>query len=321
MLQKSDWSQFIPEIVAGVISSLVVAAAIAYLTSKRFKEWLGRALDGVRDALKWIVDQRLLIMLHLVGGICGAAVYLLLPKWGLLVLSVVGYTTALLAWRLATGRPLPFGDHNPGDTKRETIPTALHPGIANSHLGDLYIDPPAGHLCVEEVCFQIEEKGWLFDTNEQIRYSRSLGEGGTAVDLQLREPQSHVRSLHFLINSANSKEVYRNRVVGEIRLVFSGAPPIVVELVLGENIREWCIGNDGDFVREASSPRLTTAWTGSAKNGKSAVIDCLGIPVHECMSNCLLEKVVFVHRRLRRPSVDTIGVHLLVSAVALVVGR
>ena len=106
-------------------------------------------------------------------------------------------------------------------------------------------------------------------------------------------------------------------VIGEIRLIFRDAPPICVELILGQNIREWCPGNPGDFVRDAPSPTITMdAWTGLSKDGANAVIDCLRIPVFECMRNCFLERIIFVHKSPQRPP-DEMGVHFSVFAVSL----
>ncbi len=67
-------------------------------------------------------------------------------------------------------------------------------------------------------------------------------------------------------------------------------PDLVVESVLGENIREWCPGNPGDYAREASSSIITMGvWTGLSEGGVDAVIDCLRIPVYECMRSCYLK--------------------------------
>ena len=52
------------------------------------------------------------------------------------------------------------------------------------------------------------------------------------------------------------------------------------------------------------------------KQGASAVIDCLEVPVYESMRNNALEKIIFVHKPTQRPS-DTLGVHFFVFAVSL----
>lgn len=121
----------------------------------------------------------------------------------------------------------------------------------------------------------------------------------------------------FFLKIIHISYSYANKGIGEIKLVFKDAPPIDIELVLGKNIREWCPGNSGDFIRETSSSELVTGvWTGMSKNGANAVIDCLKIPVYECMRNCFLEKIIFVHKSIPQPP-DTMGVHFSVFGVAI----
>jgi hypothetical protein len=138
-------------------------------------------------------------------------------------------------------------------------------------------------------------------------------------DYQYGEPSTRLCQLiyaHCSINSGNSKNIYANESIGEIRLIFKDAPPIVVNLVLGENIREWCPGNAGNYVRETTSPLISGVWTGMSKDGANAVIDCLKIPIYECMRNCFLEKIILVHKSTKKPT-DTMGVHYSVFALSL----
>ena len=96
---------------------------------------------------------------------------------------------------------------------------------------------PPGTSFLGKARFRLESDALIFDTNEQIRYLHDCAtDGGKEVDLPLPHPQNQVKSAYFLINSRNSKGIYAHQGIGEIRLVFEDAPPIVVELVLGENI-------------------------------------------------------------------------------------
>ncbi len=200
--------------------------------------------------------------------------------------------------------------------KTEFLPIPLFPGIGNSYMTDNYLDPPLGDVVLEGVKFRLEPKSFIFDTSKQIRYYLPRPDGSKEVELQLREPVDHVKSVYFLINSGNSKRVFASEKVGEIILLFKGAPPLVTELILGENIREWCLGNPGDWVRETSSSASKVVWRGLSKGGANAIMDCLQVPVYESMKNCALEKIVFVHKPTSQPS-DTLGVHFFVSAVSL----
>jgi hypothetical protein len=203
------------------------------------------------------------------------------------------------------------------ENKPKFLPIPLNPGIGNSYLRDRYIAPPFGDVVLGGAQFQFKADSLIFDTNKQIRNSLPRNDGGKEIDFQLPKPENQVKSVYFLINSGNSKSVYANEGIGEIRLLFKDAPPIVVELVLGQNIREWCPGNPGDYVREASSPTIIMdAWKGLSKYRANAVMDCLQIPVYECMRNCFLEKIIFVYKPTQRPT-DTMGVHFSVFAVSL----
>lgn len=197
------------------------------------------------------------------------------------------------------------------------VPLSLPTGIGNSYFETRFINPPSGNIILGGVKFQLEPKSLVFDTNEQIRYLTPRDDGSKEVDFRLPRPINQIRSTYFLINSGNSKNLYNNEKIGEIRLIFKDAPPIVTELVLGYNIREWCPGNPGDFVRETSSPDvIADVWKGLSKNGANAVIDCLKVPNFECMRGNFLEKIIFVHRPTKRPP-DTMGVHFTVFAVSL----
>lgn len=200
------------------------------------------------------------------------------------------------------------------------LPIPLRPGIGNTYLKDRYINPPTGDVVLNGVRFLLEPDMLIFDTSKPISSYTPRNDGGKEVDFRLPEPASGVKSVHLLINSGNSKNVYANESIGKIRLIFRDAPPIVVEIVLGQNIREWCPGNTGEFVRETSGSSTTNVWTGMSKNGANAVIDRLTIPVFECMKSCPLEQIVFVHKPIQKPP-DTMGVHFSVFAISLEIER
>ena len=196
------------------------------------------------------------------------------------------------------------------------VPHAIPPGIGNAYLRDSYINPPSGTVTLGGAQFLLKPDSIIFDTNKAAHYYLPRRDGGKEVEFPLPGPVNGIKAVHFLINSGNSQTIYAQDTIGKIRLIFKDAPPIVVPLVLGENIREWCPGNSGEFVRETTSPSLLNAWLGMSKSGAIAVIDCLRVPVFECMRNCLLEKIIFVHIPVRRQP-DTLGVQFLVSGVSL----
>jgi hypothetical protein len=322
-MPESNWSQFFPDLVVQVLGGiffLFLLGIVAYLKSDKFKKWFNRICKNVMLASKWLISKWHLIFLNFLV-ILGIFVLRVYADMTILAFSLVCYWVGLLSWGLTVGRPLSFGRSKSNDSKTGYLPIPLIPGIGNSYLSSRYIAPPSGNVFLAKVEFQFQPDALIFDTNEHVRYYRELNDGGKEIDFQLPKPQGQVRSAYFLINSTNSKSIYAHREIGEIRLVFKDAPPIVVALALGENIRDWCPGDPGDLVREAFSPMLTMdVWTGLNKHGRNAVIDCLRIPVYECMRNCLLERIVLIHKSLQRQS-DTTDVHFSVFAVSLEIAQ
>jgi hypothetical protein len=202
-------------------------------------------------------------------------------------------------------------------SKTTFIPISFSPGIGNSYLKDRYISPPSGDVVFAGSQFKLNFDSMVFDTSKQIRDYLPLDSGGKEIVFHLPESVNKIKSVNFLINSGNSKTIYLNRSIGKISLMFKEAPPIVVELILGKNVREWCPGNSGDYIRETSSAdNVNAVWVGMSKNGANAVIDCLKISVFECMRNCYLEKFIFTHQSIIQPP-DTMGVHYSVLGVSL----
>lgn len=213
--------------------------------------------------------------------------------------------------------PLPRKSNKSIGSKTTFLPISLSPRTGNSYLQDRYISPPSGDVVLGGAQFRLKHDSLIFDTNERIRYYLPLDYDGKQVEFQLPESVNKIKSVHFLINSGNSKIIYANRSIGKISLVFKEASPIDVELVLGKNVREWCPGNSGEYIRETSSPETVTGvWVGMSKNGANAVIDCLKIPVYEFMKDCYLEKIIFIHQSIPQPP-DTMGVHYSVFGVSL----
>ena len=198
-------------------------------------------------------------------------------------------------------------------------PISLVPGIGNSYLGRLYLNPPTGDIQLDGVQFHLSPDSLIFDTNEQPRYYLTRQDGGKEIEIQLNEPIANVKKVHFLINSGNSKSVYAGRKIGEISLRFGNVHPFTIDLILGHNIREWAVGNQGDLVREFADSSVQQAWQGMNRQGINAVIDHLEITIPEVIQNAILEKIVLVHLPTHHAT-DSLGVHYLVLAVTIEVG-
>lgn len=316
-MAETDWSQFIPGLIVEIFGGLIVLGLIAYFKSEKIKKWFDRLLNKMVSTTKWLIAKWRLIVLHSFIVVLGVVFFRIYADWRILTFSLLCYVVGLLSWGLTIGRPISFRKSKSTESKTKYLPIPLIPGVGNSYLKSRYVAPPSGDVFLGKAQFRLESNTLIFDTNEQIRYYIQRNDGGKDIDFKLPKPQNQVKSAFFLINSSNSKSIYAQQDVGEIKLVFKDAPPIVIELVLGKNIREWCPGNPGDYVREASSPMLTmNAWTGLSRHGGNAVIDCLQIPVYESMRNCFLEKIVLTHKPVQQ-SPDTMVVHFSIFAVSL----
>jgi len=198
-------------------------------------------------------------------------------------------------------------------------PISLVPGIGNSNLGRLYLNPPTGDIQLDSVQFHLSPDSLIFDTYGQISYYLPRQDGGKEIEIQLTEPIANVKKVHFLINSGNSKSVYAALKIGEISLRFGNVHPLSIDLILGHNIREWAVGNQGDLVREFTDSSVRQAWQGMNRQGVNAVMDHLEIAIPDVIQNAILEKIIFVHMPTRHAT-DSLGVHYLVLAVTIEVG-
>jgi hypothetical protein len=201
------------------------------------------------------------------------------------------------------------------ETKSKFLSVPLA-GIGNAYLRERYLDLPSEIVMPNKVEFKIESNSPILDTANVIRVVLPRNDGFDEFGFNPGKIQK-IKVAHFLINSGNSLKSYRGMKVGEIKLVFKDAPPIVTELVLGKNIREWCIGNPGDLVRDVSDHESNqVAWKGTNRDGTTAIMDCLRIPIYEIMRSNDLEGIYFAHNKELHPP-DTMGVHFSVFGISL----
>lgn len=320
-MPESDWSQFIPDLIItiiGVFFASILAGTIAYFKSEKVKTWFNRLPRVIAQGGKWLVEKWYFLLPLCMVMLLSAIAFRLYGDWKLIVLSFASYLIGLLSWVLFNSHHQIFGKKRTIDTTTpKFLPISLPVGAGNSYLKNRFINPPIGDIILGGAQFRLEKDSLIFDTNEHIRYYLPLDDGGKEVEFQLYKSVNRVKSVFLLINSGNSKIIYINRSIGKIRLVFKDAPSIDVELELGKNIREWCPGNPGEYIRETTSPEtINDVWVGMSKNGANAVIDCLKIPVYECMKDCFLEKIIFTHRFFPQPP-DTMGVHYSIFGISL----
>jgi len=302
------WSDTLIRAVALLI--LVTITIVAILLIPTLRHWLFRVL-------KWLAGKWRLVLLLAVLAILNLALFQINSDWKILTISLVQLVVVFVGFRVLSTPIAETKRKKVLQSKPNFLPISLPPGVANSYLKNRYLDPPSGDITLNGVQFQIQPDSLILDTNEVIRLTFPRDDGCTEFGFQLPKPVKNVKTVYFLINSGNSKSVYNSFKVGEIILIFKDAPPINTKLILGQNIREWCVGNPGDLVREVSDHTFNhVAWRGMNKQGTSAVIDCLKIPVFECMRGNALEQISFAHNPAKRPP-DTMGIHFSVFAVSL----
>lgn len=327
-MTNSDWSQFIPDLVIGIILAifaLALSAIIAYFRSKKFHNWLDKLFLGLGISkhlslwkYRWH-KYRLFFLISCLVIILEIIFYLVSSDWIKVGLSAISFLLGAYSFyatdryrRLLSSRSELLSSRF--ETKFLSFPISSH--IGNAYLNSRYLDPPSGEVSLGGATFQLKQDSLIFDTNENIRLYSLRDDGSRMVGLRLSKPINAISSVNFLINSGNSKSNYLHKKVGEIILSFDVAPPIVTELILGENIREWCVGNHGDLVRETTSPSINVVWKGMNKQGTSAIIDCLRIPVFPILQTACLEEIIIVHKPTQQPP-DTLGVHFSIYAISI----
>ena len=117
----------------------------------------------------------------------------------------------------------------------------------------------------------------------------SLG-GGGSITTQAAPLPDNPRSISLPVDAQAPQAVYllltggdlfsrfAGQTVGRVRLVFVDGKVHAVDLVAGQNLREW--KHSGDVISRATSPELTEVWRGTNRfDAGAAVIDLLSIPV------------------------------------------
>lgn len=316
-----DWKNVLEQTLATVGGGLVLAI-LGYLWGLLTGKW--KSLRAYFRALwKLIIDLfRLLTknwpltlgVLLLIGSAYGAFILTRSSLFVLLILSIA-ISIILLSgyWRSSFKRPSK-------ECKFRTIPLPVG-RVANANPKARYLNPPESESELDGVKFYIGSH--IFDS-ENVKIIES--DGRTKTKLELDEPAEHVKSIHLLINASGgwrvhseSGKVFEWMKIGRIRLIFADGSFEDTELILGDNIREWAIGNfPGELVGRVADPLCRVAWKGETVSGEFAVIDRLEIPLQGSNRKKQLESITFV-RDIRDGAEASEGglLHFLVSAVTL----
>lgn len=184
-------------------------------------------------------------------------------------------------------------------------------GFTNDVLEGIYYGLIPGRLLMGGVFFEIP-------IGDVSRNKFNMINWGCTRDETIRLPQgvSGVRAVYVLINSNNTFERDRGKLIGKIELQFDAANTVSVNLVVGENIREWCIGHPGTLAT-VTDRNSVEVWRGSSIRGGRvdavAVIDMLKIEVPERYRNKELAAIRIVDKSPGRQHLVISGITCLVS--------
>lgn len=295
-MDNINWADKVMDFFIGLLI-LIIGAIPVLAIFKKTKIWLSNIYKKILDFLKQIYVNWHFFIPLLIVVIITIIINSTYKDFALTIIIVIAYTMGLAGWWLSNKKKTRKNDEESGsDSTTYFQPIQITPSLGNSYLKERYIDPPLGSFSVGGVQFDLGQNPLVFDTHKHIRSYHPLKDDGKQIDFQLPNPVNNIKSIHFLINSGNSQTIFRNICMGQIKLVFKDAPPIDEPLCLGQNIREWCLGNSGNYIREISDKqKIIGTWRGMSKDGVNAIIDCLEIPIFPIMRNAYLEKIIFTH--------------------------
>ena len=251
-LQKSWW---------GLLIAYILIIVTTYLAIWQFAEPLG--IPDSIDNFPYFVKTR--VFLHL-------SLTLLIAAHITLILDlVIRYRNESLATSV------------PKISKTKFFKVPLDQ-IANSDMLENYSAPPFSKEDYGGVKFSIKPKRGIFD-------SAALRPGKNSATIELENPIEDVHSLYLLTNAGGGIKEYEEEIIGRIQLKFD-EDVLEKELILGQNIREWAIGNPFDLVDKAKDPSLQHVWEGLNTDKNQAVIDRLEIPILQPYRQKKLKQIV-----------------------------
>jgi hypothetical protein len=299
--------------VAGLVALLTLLAGVILAVVGFISSHFPPGLNGTHNVTAWLSEAIAFVVPRYVL----LSVPMILAAMGVLLLRP--YLSSSKSYPLVGLDWIAFVKRGIAVPKKKFVSIPIPASIANDYLKDRFPDLPA-HVVTpddDKVKFQLDPDAFILDTNKTIYDVLPRDHRWEEFGFSLRKPRSHIKSVCFLISSGNSLKMYQSFRLGQISLVFKDAPPIITDLVLGQNIREGCIGNPGSLVREVSDHVTNKpAWRGKNKDGVAAIMDCLKIPVYASMRNYPLEEIIFAHNKAALPP-DNSGVHFIVFAVSL----
>lgn len=234
-----------------------------------------------------------------------------------LYVSFVGRYDEALRELVVRGFDLPLDDTIPNRLAEPIrfVPVPLiETGLANADLST-YRRPPFGDCFWFGIPFKLQ--------NARISMADTFD--SQSKSLNLVEHVSGVQAVYFLINAGDGRRRYLGREIGWIDLNYEKDDPPQARclITLGQNVREWAIGNyvhlsatdhrPDQLVGTLEDSNTREVWRGETQNGQVAVIDMLIMRVDERKLSKRLQSIVFV-RTIPR---NTIALDYFISGITI----
>ena len=141
--------------------------------------------------------------------------------------------------------------------------------VANASTTSGYVNPPLGNVTLAGIPFSLGQ-GQSVTTQ-----AGPLPNHPTRVALPVDIPGP--QAVYLLLTGGDLYMRFAGAVIGQVRLAFADGREHRVDLIAGQNIREWK-HYDANVIGRASSPDLAEVWRGGNKDDSgAAVIDMLKI--------------------------------------------
>ena len=144
------------------------------------------------------------------------------------------------------------------------------------------MDPPLGDVTLSGVRFSLGQ-------GESIT-TQAAPLPGNPQSVSLPVDAQGPEAIYLLITGGDLFSRFVGQTVGRVRLVFADGRAHTVDLVAGQNLREW--KHMGDVINQSTSPTLTEVWRSANRHDASAaVIDMLTVAVPPELSRGKLVRV------------------------------
>jgi serine/threonine-protein kinase len=141
--------------------------------------------------------------------------------------------------------------------------------IGNQRFAQNYLNPPQGLVTLQGIPFEFGERVFWSQADPTVSLP-------TSAQLPLSIPSP--RSAFILVATGDGFRRFEGKAVGRIEFYFQINPPLIVELVLGKNVREWQTGSSSIVTR---APEVSQVWQGTVTSSPDidAVLDLLTISI------------------------------------------